>query len=478
MASASLFQPPIISFTEMANSVTEIQQAHAHMLKTGLFNHNFASSRLLTFAVTNPNPQALTYAHSIFTHIESPNSFTYNNLIRAYANSSTSSQSALGVFHQMLLSPILPDEYTYTFALKACAAFGGLQEGEQIHGQVTKTGIVGDPYVQNTLIRVYAKCGCFESARIVLDEMPEKDSVSWNAMLSAYVEMGLMEMANELFQEMEDRNVESWNFMISGYVTLGLVEKAREYFDEMTVNDSVSWNSMIQGYANADSLEEAIALLEEMESESLKPKICTLDCLLSACARVGALSEGQWIHAYIDKNELEQNGIIAAALVNLYSNCGNIEKALQIFENTSRKVISTWNSIISGLSTNGFEDKALQMFRRMLAKGFEPNEATFTAILSACRRAGLLNEGRETFDLMLNVYEIQPTVEHYECVVDLLGCAGLLEEANELVRNMPTTMKSPTVWDSLLRTCKSHGNMELAEYVSNKLLVLESSSAD
>ncbi|XP_031248668.1 pentatricopeptide repeat-containing protein At4g18840-like [Pistacia vera] len=470
--SACLSQPPILSFTDMATSLTEIQQAHAHMLKTGHFNNTFAASRLISFAITNPDPQTLSYSHSVFTRIRDPNSYTFNTLIRAYANS-LNPQNALPIFLQMLSghANVVPDKYTFTFVLKACANFGGLREGMQIHGHLLKNGIGSDLFVQNTLVHIYAKSGCIKSARNMLDKMPNRDVVSWNALLSAYVEMRMMELARELFDGMEERSVESWNFMISGYVNVGLVEEARRVFNMMPLKNVVSWNAIITGYAHASCFKEVLLLFEDMQNAKVKPDNCTFVNVLSACARVGALSQGEWIHAYIDKNGIGIDGFIATALVDMYSKCGNIEKAMKVFRSTLRKDVSTWNSIISGLSIHGFGESALQIFSEMIVEGFEPNEVTFIGVLSACSRSGLLNEGREMFDLMTRVYGIQPTVEHYGCMVDLLGRQGLLEEAEELVRTMPQK-EAPVVWESLLGSCKNHGNIELAEFVARKLLEL------
>ncbi|KAL5839271.1 hypothetical protein ACOSQ3_011978 [Xanthoceras sorbifolium] len=468
--SRCITQPPILSFTEMATSLTEIQQAHAHMLKTGQFHDTFAASKLITFAATNPDPQTLSYTHSIFTRIKNPNSYTYNTIIRAYANSPTP-QNAFPIFLHMLNGEVFPDKYTFTFILKACACFGGLEEGMPIHGHVLKIGIGCDLFIQNTLIHLYGKTGCIETARNVLDRMPERDVVSWNALLSAYVEMGMMELASELFDEMEEKNAESWNFMISGYANVGSVKEARRVFDMMPSKNVVSWNAIITAYAHVSCFKEVCVLFEEMQNTKVKPDNCTLVNILSACARIGALSQGEWIHAYIDKNGFGLDGFVATALVDMYSKCGNIEKATRVFRSTSRKDISTWNSIISGLSTHGFGEQALQIFSEMLAEGFKPNEVTFIGVLSACSRAALLNEGRELFDLMLPVYGIQPTVEHYGCMLDLLGRLGLLKEAEELVRTMPVK-ESPMIWESLLGACKNHGNVELAERVARKLLEL------
>ncbi|CAH2078591.1 unnamed protein product, partial [Thlaspi arvense] len=235
MSACSASPLPILTFTERAKSLSQIQQAHAFMLKNGTFQDTFSASKLIAFAVANPEPQTVSYAHSILNRIESPNAFTHNSVIRAYANSSTP-EVALSAFREMLLGPVFPDKYSFTFVLKACAAFCGFEEGRQIHGLFLKSGLISDVFVENTLVNVYGRSGCFEIARKVLDRMPERDVVSWNSLLSAYVEKGLVVEARALFDEMEERNVESWNFMISGYSGAGLVNEARELFDSMPVS--------------------------------------------------------------------------------------------------------------------------------------------------------------------------------------------------------------------------------------------------
>lgn len=366
----------------------------------------------------------------------------------------------------------VPDKYTFTFVLKACASFRGVEEGKQVHGHVAKIGIGSDVFISNTLIHVYASCGEFGVARQVLDRMPERDVISWNAMLSAYMEMGLVNLARRVFDEMPERNMESWNFMVSGYVGAGLVEAARDVFDEMPVKNVVSWNVMITGYAHANCFGEILMLFEKMQHENVKPDHCTLVNVLSACARVGALRQGKWIHAYVEKNRIDVNGFLATALVDMYAKCGCIEKALEVFHSSSKKDISTWNSIISGLSIHGFGEEALTIFSEMLEHGFEPNEVTFVTVLAACSRAGLLKEGWEMFDRMVYIHGIQPTIEHYGCMVDLLGRFGLLKEAEELVRTM-SMREAPAVLESLLGACRNHGDVEMAEQVARKLLELD-----
>ncbi|CAN6920156.1 unnamed protein product [Brassica oleracea] len=462
---------PILTFTERAKSLSEIQQAHAFMLKTGLSRDTFSASKLISFAVANPEPKTVSYAHSILNRVDTPNAFTHNSLIRAYANSSTP-EIALTAFREMLLGPVALDKYSFTFALKACAAFRGVEEGRQIHGLFLKSNLDSDVFVENTLVNVYARSGWFEVARKVLDEMPERDVVSWNSLLSAFVEKGLVEEARKLFDEMEERNVESWNFMVSCYAAAGLVEGARECFDEMPVKDLVSWNAMVSGYARAGCYGEALEVFNEMlKSCAEEPDGFTFVSVLSACANLGSLSQGEWVRVYIDKHGVEIDGFLATALVDMYSKCGRIDKAVEVFRSASKKDVSTWNSMITGLSVHGLGNDALEIFSEMVYEGFKPNSVTFIAVLSACNHVGLLDQARKLFETMGSVYGVEPSIEHYGCMVDLLGRLGRFEEAEELVNKVPPDEAS-VLLESLLGACKRFGRTEQAESLANRLLEL------
>ncbi|KAL1224766.1 Pentatricopeptide repeat-containing protein [Cardamine amara subsp. amara] len=471
MSACSSSSLPILLFTERAKSVSEIQQAHAFMLKTGLFKDTFSASKLIAFAATNPEPKTVSYAHSILNRIETPNAFTHNSVIRAYANSSTP-ELALIVFREMLLGPVFPDKYCFTFVLKACASFCGFEEGRQIHGLFMKSDLVSDVFVENTLVNVYGRSGYFEIARNLLDRMPVRDAVSWNSLLSAYLDKGLIEEARALFDEMEERNVESWNFMISGYAAAGLVKEAKELFDCMPVKDVVSWNALVSGYAHVGCYSDVLEVFNEMLNNSTEqPDGFTFVNVLSACANLGSLSQGEWVHVYIDKHGIEIEGFLATALVDMYSKCGKIDKALEVFRVTSKKDVSTWNSIILGLSVHGLGNDALEIFSEMVYEGFKPNGITFIGVLSACNHVGLLDQARNLFETMNSVYSIEPTIEHYGCMVDLLGRMGKFEEAEELLNEIPADEAS-VLLESLLGACKRFGRMEQAERIGNRLLEL------
>ncbi|KAJ4955485.1 hypothetical protein NE237_012268 [Protea cynaroides] len=407
--SASSPQPFMVSFTEMATTLHEVHQAHAHMIKTGLIRNTFAASRLIAFADTNStDPTTLTYAHSVFTRVSKPNSYVWNTIIRAYTNSS-SPVLALLVFHQMLHGPVFPDKFTFPFVLKACSYLHWIKKGQQIHTHIVKVGLGSDVFIQNTLIHLYASAGFIECAHNLLNRMFERNVISWNAILSALADQGLMEQALSLFEEMPEKNVESWNFMISGYVSLGLIQEARSY-------------------AHVSCFDEVLAVFEDMQNAKVKPNSYTLVNVLSACANVGAMNQGEWIYSFINKNDIKIDGFLATALVDMYAKCGNIARLWKVFS-------------------------------EMLAEGYSANEITFVSVLSACSRAGLLDEGYSVFYLMVHVHGIKPCIEHYCCMAEEFITAMELKDA-------------PAVWVSLLNSCRIHENVKMAEHVAMWLFKL------
>ncbi|CAN4082184.1 unnamed protein product [Withania somnifera] len=417
--------PSILSWLDMANSISQLHQAQAFMIKTGLFRNPFAAGRLLTKVTLLPisSPETLSYALSVFTHIQEPNSRIYNTITRIYAISSFP-QLALIIFLKML-NKVFPDNYTFTFIVKSSANVGNAKQGKQMR-------------MCTTFWFICMKCGCFGVSGGLIDRLVEDNVIAWNALLSVYAERGLVELAGELFDEMPGKNVESWNFMVSCYVNVGLVDEARKLFDEMLMKDVVSWNSLVTGYTKADRFDEVLALFEDMLRAKVMPDDCTLVNVLSACAGVGSLSQGKWVHAFIERNGFEVHNFLATALI-----------AMEVFDGTLRKDVSTWNATIAGFSNHGYLDDALKTFNELIADGISPNEVIFVSVF----------EGPRMFELMINEYKIHPTLVHYGCMVDLLGRFGLLEEAEELI--------------SKLRASRSHNDIELAECIATKLLELD-----
>ncbi|KAK9139144.1 hypothetical protein Scep_008825 [Stephania cephalantha] len=369
----------------------------------------------------------------------------------------------------MLKRNVLPDNYTYPILVQAC---GSSREGEEIHTHVLKLGFGSDVYVLNTMINMYFVCGEMGNARKLFEEGAVLDSVSWNSILAGYVRMGDVEEATLIFKRMEEKNLISWNSMISGYMKCGSIEEARKLFDSMPERDVVSWSAMISGYAQHDRFVQTLELFNEMQRGEVRPDETTLVSVVSACAHLVALDQGKWTHAYITKNNFEINSVLGTTLIDMYMKCGCVENALEVFYGMKEMGVSSWNAIIVGLAMNGLVEESLEKFSEMSNHGVAPNEITFMGVLGACRHVGLVDEGRGYFNSMVQIYKVEPNVKHYGCMVDLLGRAGLLEEAEELIGTMPMAPDVAT-WGALLGACKKHGDTKMGERVGRRLIELQ-----
>lgn len=324
-----------------------------------------------------------------------------------------------------------------------------------IHGQVLRRGFHGDSFIGCCLLKLYSELSQLPNARKVFDEMGVHDSAPCNAMLDAFLKNGEVESAVDLFGGgLAARDIVSWTTMVNGFVRNSLGKEALWWFRKMMEE---------KGRRN---------------DGSLRPNESTIVCGLSACVsskKSGDLGHGREIHGYVFRHEFEATAILSTALVDMYGKCGYLKPARNVFNLVEKKKrkIYIWNSMISGLACNGEEKEALEVFKRMvMVENFKPNGITFVAILTACARARLVECGLKWFKSMSSEFGIQPTMEHYGCVVHLLGRAGLMGEAIELIKKMPFEADA-SVLGALLGACKVHGDVSLANQVGNLLLELQ-----
>ncbi|XP_057417386.1 pentatricopeptide repeat-containing protein At4g02750-like [Lotus japonicus] len=319
-----------------------------------------------------------------------------------------------------------------------------------------------DVFTWKALVCAYVQNGMLNEARRFFDEMPEKIEISYNAMIAGYVQYKKMEMARELFEAMPCQGTGSWNIMISGYAQNGDIVQARNLFDLMPRRDCVSWAAIIAGYAQTGHYEEALKLLVEMkrDGESLNRSIFC--CALSTCADIAALELGKQVHGQVVKTGYENGCLVGNALVGMYCKCGSIDEAYNVFERIQNKDIISWNTLLAGYARHGFGRQALILFDSMKIAGVKPDEITMVGVLSACSHTGLIDRGAEYFYSMNKDYGITPNSKHYTCMIDLLGRAGRLEEAQNLMRIMPFEPDAAT-WGALLGASRIHGNTELGE---------------
>ncbi|CAN6381255.1 unnamed protein product [Urochloa humidicola] len=395
-----------------------LARVHAAMLVSGrLAEDAFAASRLLAaYAALSPDPAAAALALLSSLPI-APNSFMLNTTLRALA-SSPDPAAAFPFFSRFRAAGALaPGRHTFPFLLKAAARLPlVLPVAEQLHALAFRHGVHLDAYVANGLVRAYSVGGRLGDARRVFDAVPERNANLYTTVVSACAQNGRHE--------------------------------------------------------------EAMAAFDEMVREGFEPGGATLSSVLSACARSASsgLQMGRRVHDLMAARGVAEGAILGTALVDMYAKNGAIREAVAVFEGmTERRVPAMWNALISGLVHHGQGQRALGMFRRMQQEGVPPNAMTLVGALSACCHAELLDEARRLFRSMEKDFGITPGIQHYGCMVYLLGQAGLLSEAEEMIRGMKCEADT-VIWGTLLTACKNHGDVEVAERTVVEMLKLDPSN--
>ncbi|KAF5473231.1 hypothetical protein F2P56_009856 [Juglans regia] len=434
-------QHPIISLIESDSTFKELKQIHSQLLLNGLHHYPHLLGQFVA-TVALKNPINLDYSHQVLDQCGNPTLFPLNSMIRAYSKSPTP-QKSFHFFNRILQSThnVSPDSYTFNFLVRACAQLLARETGPAVHGALIKHGFEHDPHIQSGLIFMYAELDCLSSCHRVFEEICEPDLVCQTAMISACAKHG----------------------------DVGF---ARELFDIMTVRDPIAWNAMIAGYAQCGKSREALNLFHFMQMEGVRVDEVSMVSVLSACTHLGALDQGRWAHAYIERNKLRVTVTLGTALIDMYAKCGNMNKAMEVFWRMKEKNVYTWTSAMGGLAMNGFGEKCLELFSLMKQDGVLPNAVTFVSVLRGCTVVGLVEEGHEHFESMSRVYGIEPQLEHYGCMVDLYGRAGRLDEALNFINSMPVKPHSGA-WGAFLNACRMYKNTELGELASRKIVELE-----
>ncbi|CAN1345334.1 Pentatricopeptide repeat-containing protein At2g29760, chloroplastic [Linum perenne] len=468
---------PAISLLQLCVNLRGLQQVHTLLLKTSLIREKHAFGRLLSSFASLHEESGLHHAQKLFDHTDIPrNSFMYNTLMRAHSTRGEF-RRAFVAYSAMVSEDepsVCPDDFTFTFVFSACAKFNGVSEGKQAHGQMVKCPVEFGVHSWNSLMDFYVKIGePGDVVRRLFDGIECPDVVSWNCLIDGYVKSGDLETARELFDEMPQRDVVSWTTMLGAYVNAGLLTNASDLFDEMPERNLFSWTAMINGYIQMGCYSKALNVLKEIQSAKLRLDEVAITSLLSACAGLGALEQGCWLHMYVDRHDIKVDSHLSTALIDMYSKCGRIDMARKVFKQTVDKKVSVWNSMLGGLGTHSYGEEAVKLFEKMTGKcGVDPNEITYINVLAACNHSGLVHDGFRIFNRLLKDHRLQPSIEHYVCVAGLLGRAGLLQDAFGMINNMP--MKADgAIWRALLSGCRSHWNVKLVEEIETVLMETE-----
>ncbi|GLT46971.1 hypothetical protein SLA2020_206960 [Shorea laevis] len=584
------------------NTKVETNQIHTHLIKSGVHQFVYVCTALLNLYV---KLGCMKNARLLFDDMPDRDVVAWNALICGYSRNGYDFD-ALCLFVEMLREGFSPQSSTLVGLVPSCGQHALVLQGRSVHGFGIKTGLDRDSQVGNVFMSMYAKCGDLEAAEILFEEMVEKSVVSWNTMIGAYGQNGLFDEAMFLFKQMQEKNVEansitivsilsananpeiihcfaiktgvvcddsvvtslacvyakygdtdsaellyrstpidnivSLTAIISSYaekgdmdlamtcfaqmkqlnmkldavamvsilggfkspdhteigrafhgygVTSGLcihslvtnalismyskfddTEAALSLFYEMQEKPLISWNSIISGCVQAGRASDAMELFCQMKMYGHTPDCITIASLLSGCSQLGYLQFGKKLHTYILRNKQEVEDFVGTALIDMYIKCGTIRLAERVFKSIKKPCLASWNTMITGYSLCGFESKALTHYSGLLEQGLKPDKITFLGVLAACTHGGLVHEGRRYFQLMTEEYMITPNLQHYACMVGLIGRAGLFEEALLFIKNMQVEPDS-AMWVALLSGCCIHQEVKLGEYLAKKLYLLD-----
>ncbi|XP_075521899.1 pentatricopeptide repeat-containing protein CRR2, chloroplastic [Primulina tabacum] len=394
-------------------SLSDAFTVHRNLTEHGFDQDPFLATKLINMYL---ELDSVELACQVFDEISNRTIYVWNALLRALSLSGYG-EKVLRLYRKMNRIGIGSDRFTYTYALKACVVSdSSVSRGKEIHAHILRHGYENYVHIMTTLVDMYAKFGCVENANCVFCSMPVKNIVSWSAMIACFAKNGRPLEALEIFREMM------------------------------------------------------------LESEDMFPNSVTMVSVLQACAALAALEHGKLIHAYILRKGLDSILPVMSALVTMYARCGDLDLGKHVFNQMSRRDVVSWNSMISSYGIHGFGSEALNVFHEMVILGVPPTPVSFVSVLGACSHSGLVDEGKSLFDSMVRVYGIHPSVEHYACVVDLLGRANRFDEATKIIESIQDEAGAK-VWGSLLGSCRIHCYVELAERASEKLFELEPTNA-
>lgn len=377
-------------------------------------------------------------AGQLFEKIPSRDVVSWGTLIDSYLRVQRLSE-ALIMCREMLRYGLRPNDVMLVDLLSACARSVLAIEGQQLHNFIVRCGFDCCDFVQATLIHFYAACGRIDLAHLQF-ETGSKDHLA------------------------------SLNALIAGFVRNGMIDQARQMFNQMSERDVFSWTTMISGYAQREQPNVALELFHKMVASGLCPNEVTMASVFSAIAALGSLEEGSWAHEYVQKKSIPLNDNLSASIIDMYAKCGSISSALEAFHQVRDKArdVSPWNAIICGLALHGHANLSLAIFSNLQKLNIRLNSITFIGALTACCHVGLVEEGKQIFRSMKVLYDVDPDVKHYGCMVDILGRAGRIQEAEELIRTMPLEADA-AVWGALLSACRTRGNVDIGEWAAQNL---------
>ncbi|KAL2468390.1 Pentatricopeptide repeat-containing protein [Forsythia ovata] len=479
-----------------------LKQVHAHIITSGVSGNIFLCNRLVN---SYASCGLMANAQIIFSQILYKNLVSWTVLVSGLIKNGLFIE-AVEAFHEMIVKEIMPNELTIASVLPAFGKLGFAKMGKSVHCYWIRKKFQDNVFVETAFVDMYSKFGCTNVARYVFDKMSDRNVVSWNVIIAGYSDKGFGEEALLLFNAMKRRGFFADVFTLmslvsaclsiedlrvgsgvhgliirSGYgndqllrtslmqmyISGNSVNDAYCIFDEIPMKDVVAWTLMLSGFSKSGESKRTFEHLNKMmRVDEIVLDSISLVSILSGCSCLGALQHGRRVHALVIKAGFESDVFVGSSVIDMYANCANMEDAKRCFEWMEEKDIVCWNALISGYGMNGYGNDAIDLFIKMKGSGLIPDESTLVSILFACSHAGLVDQGLQIFDCIVENWSIVPSLKHYACVIDLLARAGRLNDAYTLMKRMDL---QPDIYSALLSACRVHKNIEMGIKISQKL---------
>ncbi|XP_076917909.1 pentatricopeptide repeat-containing protein At4g19191, mitochondrial-like [Bidens hawaiensis] len=513
------FKPNHLTFPILAkacgklNCIRYSQIVHAHIMKSNFSSDVYVQTAMMDAYI---KCDCINIARQVFDKMPQRDVACWNVLILGLVQSGVVDQVLL-LFKRMRGEGIRPDSLTVIGLSQSVKGSEGVTVLKAVHCFGIRIGVDLDVSVSNRWVSCYSKVRDLDSAEKVFNEIDRVfvTVVSWNSMIAGYAYFHKHLKAVSFYKKMLfdgfkpdlstvlnllssinqhevlfygslihchgiktgcDLDITILNTLISMYSKCNNLNAARQVFDNMTNKTCVSWTVMIGGYAEKGDLDEALTLFDSMEADGAKPDLVTILNLIGGCGETGALETGKWVEKYATLNGFSNNLMLSNALIDMYAKCGNLKEAREIFYKMRERTVVSWTSVVSGCALNGEFEESLTHFYSMLELGIKPNHITFLAALQACNHGGFIEKGWEIYDMMTKVYKIDPGLDHYSCMADILARGGKINEALDFIKSMPLE-PDVGIWSSLLSACKVHNIVEIGELAARCLFEMDPQAA-
>nr|XP_043607792.1 pentatricopeptide repeat-containing protein At5g13270, chloroplastic [Erigeron canadensis] len=478
-----------------------------------IFDH-FRQSSLSSVSVQNRALQmycecsSFLDAYNLFDEMTQRNLASWGILISGYSKAGLV-EEAVKLFSSM--DTVKPDISIYLDILRSLADSSSLHLGKQMHSLVIKNGYTNIAKIDTTILNMYAKCGCFEDARLIFDKMAEKNTVAWTCLMVGYVQIQKGKQVLDLFLEMIKEGVPLDEYVFSivlkacallenlaiglqihgyvlklgmanevsvgtplvdFYVKSGALESATRAFKNISEPNDFSWSALLTGYSQAGEFDECLKIFKSLKSINAKLNSFIYTTIFQACSAVADISFGAQTHGDAIKRGLVSYLYGESAMITMYAKCGRLDYARQVFDSIQKPDSVTWTAIIAGYAYHGNASEALRLFKSMLSYNVMPTSITFIAVFTAYNYCGLVEEAKACLDSMSSFYAVEPSIHHYNCMIDIYARAGLLNEAFETIKNMPFEPNTMS-WKCLLGGCSIHKNLDMGKIAAENVLLLD-----